>query len=114
MGKGGGVRMEGEDKEIISVIDEELDKCIKKLRNAVYGYEIRTFITEYEELMLKKSDVVVQKFLKSEEKIEKGEHRTASEMIHEAKNKSRQALYISWTALLISVGYVVIRILMAL
>ena len=98
--------MEGEDKEIISVIDEELDKCIKKLRNAVYGYEIRTFITEYE--------VFVQKFLKSEEKIEKGEHRTASEMIHEAKNKSRQALYISWTALLISVGYVVIRILMAL
>lgn len=38
-------------KELIVVIDEELDNCIKKLRNAVYGREVRTFITEYEELM---------------------------------------------------------------
>lgn len=60
--------MTDEKEELISVIDEELDKCIKKLRNAVYGYEIRTFITEYEELMLKKSDLVVQEFLKSEKK----------------------------------------------
>ena len=46
-------------KELISVIDEELDNCIKKLRNAVYGCEVRTFITEYEELMLKKADLIV-------------------------------------------------------
>lgn len=53
-------------KEIIYVIDEELDNCIKKLRNAVYGREVRTFITEYEELMLKKADLVAWEFLKKE------------------------------------------------
>ena len=30
--------------------------------------EVRTFITEYEELMLKKSDAVVKEFLKKENK----------------------------------------------
>lgn len=53
-------------KELIYVIDEELDNCIKKLRNAVYGREVRTFITEYEELMLKKADLVAWEFLKKE------------------------------------------------
>lgn len=53
-------------KELIAVIDEELDNCIKKLRNAVYGREVRTFITEYEELMLKKADLVAWEFLKKE------------------------------------------------
>ncbi len=53
-------------KEVIYVIDEELDNCIKKLRNAVYGREVRTFITEYEELMLKKADLVAWEFLKKE------------------------------------------------
>lgn len=55
-----------EKENLISVIDEELDKCIKKLRNATMGYEIRTFITEYEELMFKKSDLVVREALKKE------------------------------------------------
>ena len=51
------------EQDLMNALDEELEKCIKKLRNAVYGYEVRTFITEYEELMLKKSDVVVKEFL---------------------------------------------------
>jgi hypothetical protein len=55
-----------EREDLISAIDEELDKCIKKLRNAIKGYEIRTFITEYEELMLKKSDLIVHEYLKRE------------------------------------------------
>lgn len=55
-----------EREDLISDIDEELDKCIKKLRNAIKGYEIRTFITEYEELMLKKSDLIVHEYLKRE------------------------------------------------
>ena len=42
-----------QDENIMTAIDEELDNCNKKFRNAVYGYEVRTFITEYEELMLK-------------------------------------------------------------
>ncbi|MBP2657469.1 MAG: hypothetical protein H6Q69_501 [Firmicutes bacterium] len=46
-------------------IDVALDECIKKLRNATKGCEIRTFITEYEELMLKKSDEVVKVVLSS-------------------------------------------------
>ena len=53
-------------KELHAVIDEELDNCIKKLRNAVYGWEVRTFITEYEELMIKKADLVTWEFLKKE------------------------------------------------
>lgn len=61
------VKLKREDvKEVIYVIDEELDNCIKKLRNAVYGREVRTFITEYEELMLKKADLVAWEFLKKE------------------------------------------------
>ena len=55
-----------ERENLLSAIDEELDKCIKKLRNATKGYEVRTFITEYEELMLKKSDLIVHEFLKRE------------------------------------------------
>lgn len=55
-----------EREDLIAAIDEELDKCIKKLRNAIKGYEIRTFITEYEELMLKKSDLIVHEYLKRE------------------------------------------------
>lgn len=51
-----------QDENIMTAIDEELDNCIKKFRNAVYGYEVRTFITEYEELMLKKSDLVTKDF----------------------------------------------------
>lgn len=56
-----------EVKELHAVIDEELDNCIKKIRNAVYGRDVRTFITEYEELMLKKSDLVTWEFLKEED-----------------------------------------------
>lgn len=56
-----------EVKELHAVIDEELDNCIKKLRNAVYGRDVKTFITEYEELMLKKSDLVTWEFLKEED-----------------------------------------------
>lgn len=53
-------------KELIAVIDAELDNCIKRVRNAVYGREVRTFVTEYEELMLKKSDLIAWEFLKKE------------------------------------------------
>lgn len=52
--------------DLNTAIDEELDKCIKKFRNATHGYEVRTFITEYEELMFKKSDLVVRNALKRE------------------------------------------------
>lgn len=52
--------------DLKEVLNEELENCIRKLRNAVYGYEVRTFITEYEELMLKKSDLVVQDFIKND------------------------------------------------
>jgi len=54
----------GERESLMSAIDEELDNCIKKFRNATKGNEVRTFVSEYEELMFKKSDVVVKEFLK--------------------------------------------------
>ena len=40
---------------MMEVIDEALDACIKKLRNATTGHEVRIFVSEYEELMLKKA-----------------------------------------------------------
>ena len=109
----------------MNALDEELEKCIKKLRNAVYGYEVRTFITEYEELMFKKSDVVVKDFLKKrEEGRRKSEDRPLSgvpkterklqETISAAKNQSRQALHLSITALVISVVILVIKIILLL
>jgi len=52
--------------EMMKEIDTALDECIKKFRNATTGKEVRTFITEYEELMLKKSDEVVKTALKTE------------------------------------------------
>lgn len=57
-----------EIEDIKEVLNEELENCICKLRNAVYGYEVRTFITEYEELMLKKSNLVAQDFIKNDYK----------------------------------------------
>lgn len=51
------------DKNLMQVLDEEIDKSICKLRNATQGDEIRTFITEYEELMVKKSREIQKLFL---------------------------------------------------
>lgn len=115
------------EQDLMNALDEEQEKCIKKLRNAVYGYEVRTFITEYEELMLKKSDVVVKDFLK---KREEGRRKTEvedrplfgvpktekklQETISAAKNQSRQALHLSITALVISVVILIIKIILLL
>lgn len=59
-------------EELMAALDEELDNCIRKLRDATYGYEVRTFITEYEELMLKKSDMLVHGFIKNGREKHKG------------------------------------------
>lgn len=60
--------------ELVRTLDDELENCISKLRNAKYGYEIRTFITEHEELMMKKSDVIVKRFLEDEKYNESQKH----------------------------------------
>lgn len=52
------------DAGFMGHLDTEIDNSIKKLRNATTGIEIRTFITEYEELMFKKSEEVTRAFLK--------------------------------------------------
>ena len=70
--------------ELVRTLDDELENCISKLRNAKYGYEIRTFITEYEELMMKKSDVIVKRFLEDEkykERQKQEESRTGRSLI---------------------------------
>lgn len=85
-----------EEDNLMEVLDEELNDCIEKLRNAVYGYEVRTFITEYEELMLKKSRVITDELLN---------------VIDEAKKKSRQSRYLSMAALTISMVTAIIRVL---
>ncbi|WP_170313631.1 hypothetical protein [Lacrimispora amygdalina] len=50
------------DDELMKAIDTAIDECIKKFRNATTGKEVRTFITEYEELMFKKSDEVIKRY----------------------------------------------------
>lgn len=58
--------------DLIAVIDEELDNCIKKLRIVVYGHEARTAIIEYEELMLKKADLIAYGlFMKEKEAMQR-------------------------------------------
>lgn len=118
--------------EMLEEIDTALDECIKKLRNATTGREIRTFITEYEELMLKKSDGVGKLFLKNEKKRPEEELNLAKQgfkyaqeqaefakegleaakmKVKDAKKQSRQALYWSLAALVVSVIALVIQIL---
>lgn len=52
------------DVDLMQQLDKSLEISIQKLRNATSGSEIRTFVTEYEELMLKKSIEVTKEFLK--------------------------------------------------
>lgn len=111
----------GEDsKELMAAIDGELDNCIRKFRNAVYGYEVRTFIAEYEELMLKKSSLIVQEFVKKEREEKRKDinvpqqKETIKGIIDRAKRESRQALYLSITALVFSIMISVIRIALLL
>ena len=47
-------------------LDKQIEKSIQKLRNATTGIEVRTFVTEYEELMLKKSQEVTKAFLQKQ------------------------------------------------
>lgn len=51
------------NEDILQTLDEEIDRCIKKLRDATSGIEVRTFITEYEELMFKRTDEITKRFL---------------------------------------------------
>ena len=51
------------EEDINTVLDEELNNCIQKLRDATFGYGVQ-FITEYEELMLRKSSMITQKFVR--------------------------------------------------
>lgn len=126
------------NEELITALDEETENCIRKLRNARYGYEIRTFITEYEELMLKKSDVLKRELLKEEQekkmpfteqvwtemakfwteinKVEKKlaetEHRTdvSFESAEYAERQARQAKILSILALAVSAITAIINI----
>lgn len=71
------------EEDINTVLDEELNNCIQKLRDATFGYEVRTFITEYEELMLRKSSMITQKFVRDTGLIQ----RTTSEEFMRYKRK---------------------------
>ncbi len=54
---GRGERME-EFGELMCAIDEELGHCIQKFRNATSGHDARIFVSEYEELMMRKSQLI--------------------------------------------------------
>ena len=118
------------NKELITALDEELENCIRKLRNARYGYEIRTFITEHEELMLKKSDVLKSEFFKEEQEkkmpfteqvwteidivkknLDETERRIdmSFEFAKHAERQARQAKILSILALVVSVVTAIIN-----
>lgn len=117
------------NEELITVLDEELENCIRKLRNATYGYEIRAFITEYEELMLKKSDVLKNVFFKEEREkmpfteqvwteigvvkknLAETERRTdmSLEFAEHTERQARQAKILSILALVVSVVTAIIN-----
>ena len=120
------------DDKMMKEIDIALDECIKKLRNATTGNEVRTFVTEYEELMLKKSGAVVKSFLDNEKKrpeneldlakqgfkyaqeqaeLARGKFEAARMKVKDAKRQSRQVLYWSLAAMAISVIALIIQIL---
>ena len=119
------------NEELITVLDEELENCIRKLRNATYGYEIRAFITEYEELMLKKSDVLKSEFFKEggekmpfteqvwteidivKKNLAETESRAdmSFEFAKHAERQDRQAKTLSILALVVSVITAIINIL---
>lgn len=98
------------NEELMSAIDEELDNCIRKFRNAVYGEEVRAFITEYEELMIKKSNILMDEVIKEKH----GKKRKRLTTVDDAKKESRHALYISVAALVVTIGVSVIRIMLLL
>lgn len=77
------------EEDINTVLDEELNNCIQKLRDATFGYEVRTFITEYEELMLRKSSMITQKFVRDQVNIELGEHAYSRWLLTEMEEKCR-------------------------
>lgn len=118
------------NEELITALDEELENCIRKLRSATYGHEIRTFITEYEQLMLKNSDVLKSEFFKEEgekmpftkqvwteidivkKNLAETESRTdmTFEFAKHAERQARQTKILSILALVVSVITVIINI----
>ena len=119
------------NEELITVLDEELENCIRKLRSATYGHEIRTFTTEYEQLMLKKSDVLKSEFFKEggekmpfteqvwteidivKKNLAETESRAdmSFEFAKHAERQARQAKTLSILALVVSVITAIINIL---
>lgn len=88
------------EEDINVVLDEELSNCIQKLRNATLGYEVRTFITEYEELMFKKADMMIQAFARNNKPIQ----RTKSEVFVKYKRKIQHLIVlqiVQWISIIL-------------
>ena len=54
------------DLEMMQALDKAISDSIEKFRNATTGADVKVFITEYEELMFRKSTLVVKMCLKKE------------------------------------------------
>ena len=51
---------------MMQALDKAISDSIEKFRNATTGADVKVFITEYEELMFRKSTLVVKMCLKKE------------------------------------------------
>lgn len=101
--------------ELMCAIDEELDHCIQKFRNATSGHDARIFVSEYEELMMRKSQLIADICIKHGS-CDKAEKKSSS--LEDAKSKtqkeSRQLKHMAVAALVISVIALLIQILFGL
>lgn len=101
--------------ELMNAIDEELDHCIQKFRNATSGHDARIFVSEYEELMMRKSQLIADICIKlgSCDKAEK--NRAALENVEsKTKKESLQSKHMAVAALVISVIAMLIQLLSGL
>ncbi len=108
---GRGERME-EFGELMCAIDEELGHCIQKFRNATSGHDARIFVSEYEELMMRKSQLIADICIKhgSCDKAEK--NRVALRNVEgKTQKESRQSKHMAVAALVISVIAMLIQLL---
>lgn len=94
-----------EFEELINAIDEELDHCIQKFRNATSGHDARIFVSEYEELMMRKSQLIVDICMKNRSCDKAEKNRVALKNVERKTQKeSRQSKHMAVAALVHQLG----------
>ena len=98
--------------ELMRAIDEDLDHCIQKFRNATSGHDARIFVSGYEELMMRKSQLIADICIKHGSCDKAGKNRVALRNVEgKTQKESRQSKHMAVAALVISVIAMLIQLL---